>query len=74
MILSTKYLSGTVEQNLFLNMQTINALRSEKVECITLLPATGRSNAGQRNSDTKSKFCSWFSASKQQLRIVPETW
>ena len=25
---------------------------------ITLLPATGRSNAGQRNSDIKSKFWS----------------
>lgn len=33
-------------------------LRSEKVEQVTLFPATGRSNAGHRNSDTKSKFCS----------------
>lgn len=40
---------------------------------LTLFPATGKIRAGQRNSDIKSKFCSWFSASKQQLRIVPET-
>lgn len=30
----------------------------ENQQNITLLPATGRSRAGQRNSEIRSKFCS----------------
>lgn len=46
---------------------------AEMLTMCTFFPATGKSRAGQRYSAKESKFCSWVSASKQQLRIVPAT-